>query len=60
MVTGTWTIVLALLLGAPPASAQDDDPALKQFYVANSAYNRKLYPVAISQFEDFLRKNGNS
>ena len=33
------------------------DPALDQYYVANAAFNRKLYPVAVSQFEAFLEKN---
>ena len=32
------------------------DPALDQYYVANAAFNRKLYPVAVSQFEATGRK----
>ncbi|MBG30477.1 MAG: hypothetical protein CMI31_10825 [Opitutae bacterium] len=54
--------ICLLLALAPlvPAQAQDkDDPALEQYFIANAAYNRKLYPVAIAQFEDFLKANGN-
>ena len=32
------------------------DTALDQYYVANAAFNRKLYPVAAGQFESFLEK----
>ena len=32
------------------------DAALDQYYVANAAFNRKLYPVAAGQFESFLEK----
>ena len=42
---------------AQPPAAKDDqnDPALEeQYYVANGAYNRKLYPVAIQQYQAFL------
>ncbi len=39
---------------APAPQAGAADPALEQYYVANAAYNRKLYPVAVSQFEAFL------
>ena len=35
------------------------DPALEEYFIANAAYNRKLYPVAVAQFESFLGKNGN-
>ena len=38
-------------------STPKKDPALDQYYVANAAFNRKLYPVAVSQFEAFLEKN---
>lgn len=34
-----------------------DDPALEQYFIANGAYNRKLYPVAITQYEEFLAKH---
>ena len=37
-------------------STTKKDPALDQYYVANAAFNRKLYPVAVSQFEAFLKK----
>lgn len=47
-----------LIVFSPPICAQDDDnktdPALEQYFVANGAYNRKLYPIAIQQFEEFL------
>ena len=38
-------------------STTKKDRALDQYYVANAAFNRKLYPVAVSQFEAFLEKN---
>ncbi len=56
--------LLLFLIPAHPALAQDepapadtgkDDPALEQYYVANGAYNRKLYPVAIQQYQAFLK-----
>ena len=37
----------------PPATGKTD-PTLEQYYVANGAYNRKLYPVAIQQYQAFL------
>ncbi|MCE9610937.1 MAG: tetratricopeptide repeat protein [Chthoniobacter sp.] len=56
------TAILALAVfvafGRPTARAEDD-PALEQYFVANAAYNRNLYPVAIPQFEGFLAKNPN-
>ncbi|MBT5690211.1 MAG: tetratricopeptide repeat protein [Opitutae bacterium] len=36
-----------------------DDPLLEQYFIANAAYNRKLYPVAIEQYKQFLQKNGS-
>ena len=39
-----------------PAPAQKD-PALEKYYVANGVYNRKLYPVAIQQYEAFLKEH---
>ena len=42
---------------AQEAPAAKDDPALEPYYVANGAYNRKLYPVAITQYEEFLAKH---
>jgi tetratricopeptide (TPR) repeat protein len=48
----------AALCISPALSAQDDkDPVLEEYYVANAAYNRKLYPVAIAQYESFLKKH---
>ena len=41
---------------AQPPAAKDgqNDPTLEQYYVANGAYNRKLYPIAIQQYQAFL------
>ena len=44
-------------LGSPKAEAADD-PELEKYFIANAAYNRKLYPVAIAQYQEFLQKNG--
>ena len=41
---------------APTEKVKKKDPALDQYYVANAAFNRKLYPVAAGQFESFLEK----
>ena len=35
-----------------PAS---EDPTAEKYYIGNSAYNRKLYPVAAAQYQAFLR-----
>ena len=51
-------LLFAMVCGSPPAQAKDD-PALEEYFIASAAYNRKLYPVAVAQFESFLRKNGN-
>ena len=51
-------LVLALGFGLSPLQAKDD-PALEEYFIANAAYNRKLYPVAVAQFESFLSKNRN-
>jgi tetratricopeptide (TPR) repeat protein len=49
---------LSLTLCLSAAWAQDEkDPALEEYFVANAAYNRKLYPVAIAQYESFLSKH---
>lgn len=51
------------LLTVPVSRGQDAakdsaaDAALEQYYIANGAYNRKLYPVAITQYEGFLEKH---
>mgnify|MGYP001180312418 FL=1 len=50
--------LLALWFGLSPLQGKDD-PALEEYFIANAAYNRKLYPVAVAQFESFLSKNGN-
>ena len=54
----TLLLLSAMVCGLPPAQAKDD-PALEEYFIASAAYNRKLYPVAVAQFESFLRKNGN-
>jgi tetratricopeptide (TPR) repeat protein len=51
-------LVLALGSGVSVVRAADD-PALEEYFIANAAYNRNLFPVAVSQFESFLSKNGN-
>ena len=50
-------LTLAITWHAPTQAA--DDPALEQFFIASAAYNRKLYPVAVAQFQGFLQKNGS-
>ena len=58
--------VAGILLAAPlspgqeaadPPAPEPEDPALEQYFIANGAYNRKLYPVAIAQYEEFLAKH---
>ncbi|MFP6874287.1 MAG: tetratricopeptide repeat protein, partial [Verrucomicrobiales bacterium] len=39
-------------------SEKKKDPALEQYFIATTAFNRKLYPVAVSQFEGFLEAHG--
>ncbi|MCP4849570.1 MAG: tetratricopeptide repeat protein, partial [Verrucomicrobiaceae bacterium] len=58
--TQRFSCILLALVGILPlqASAQDD-PALEPYFVANAAYNRKLYPVAVTQFQEFLQKHAN-
>lgn len=51
------SIFLATLV--PLAAQEEKDPALDLYFVANGAYNRKLYPAAIGGFEEFLKKHGN-
>ena len=51
--------ILSVLALLPMQSWAQDDPALDQYFVANAAYNRKLYPVAVTQFQDFLQKHAN-
>jgi len=50
--------LLALWFGLSPLQGKDD-PVLEEYFIANAAYNRKLFPVAVAQFESFLSKNGN-
>ncbi len=51
-------LTFSFIYTAPVPVQAADDPALEQYYVAAAAYNRKLYPVAIAQFKDFLQKHG--
>ena len=55
------TCLLLALAGLFPVSnvPAADDPVLEKYFVANAAYNRKLYPVAVSQYREFLQHNGN-
>ena len=43
----------------PPAQPESvkKDPALEKYFIATAAFNRKLYPVAVSQFEGFLEEH---
>ena len=52
-------LLMALVLTFPSTILAAEDVALDQYFVANAAYNRKLYPVAVSQFQTFLQKHGN-
>jgi len=57
--------ILFLLLGITviglipmnPASAQNQDEALKLYYSANALYNRKLYTLAAEEYESFIRQH---
>lgn len=54
--------ILSGFLAAPQARAQEeagDDPALKDYYLGNGSYNRKLYTVAITYYEAFLKAQAN-
>ena len=42
-----------------PLQEEAADPAMDLYYAANASYNRKLYPIAASQYEDFLKRYGN-
>jgi len=52
-------LLLAVVAILPLQAWAQDDPALDQYFVANAAYNRKLYPVAVTQFQEFLQKHAN-
>lgn len=52
----TGACCLLSLLFATPSQAQGKDPALDLYFLANGAYNRKLYPAAIGGFQEFLQK----
>jgi len=53
-------VLLIAILAPTSAFAQDAaDPALELYYAANASYNRKLYPIAVGQYQDFLKKHGN-
>ena len=52
-------LLMALVLTFPSTILAAEDAALDQYFVANAAYNRKLYPVAVTQFQAFLQKHGN-
>ena len=42
--------------GKPGTEPPRKDPALDLYFSANGLYNRKLYPLAARQFEEFLAK----
>ena len=50
-------LALASMNSTPVSLQAADDPLLEQYFIANAAYNRKLYPVAIQQYKSFLQKN---
>jgi TolA-binding protein len=52
------TAVCIGLLAPSPSLAQEkvNDPALGPYYAGNAAYNRKLYPIAVGKYEEFLAK----
>ena len=43
---------------AEQAQTGKKDPTLEKYFIATAAFNRKLYPVAVSQFEGFLEEHG--
>ena len=51
--------LMTLVLAFPSTILAAEDAALDQYFVANAAYNRKLYPVAVTQFQTFLQRHGN-
>lgn len=62
-----FALVMSVVLGggqpsvalAEPADQRAADPALDLYYAANASYNRKLYPIAATQYQDFLKRFGN-
>jgi tetratricopeptide (TPR) repeat protein len=50
---------LSPMIGGVNSIQAADDPLLEEYFIASAAYNRKLFPVAVAQFESFLSKNGN-
>jgi len=55
-----FLLVYLMLAMALPSWADDTaDPALDLYYSANATYNRKLYPIAVSQYDTFLKKYGD-
>ena len=55
---GCFYLTLGLISIFPSSMPAADDPLLEQYFIANAAYNRKLYPVAVEQYQQFLQKNG--
>lgn len=51
------SLCLSLCVSSSVLAQDEKDPVLEEYFVANAAYNRKLYPVAIGQYESFLKKN---
>jgi TolA-binding protein len=50
-------LTAAICVTSAAWAQNEKDPALEEYFVANAAYNRKLYPVAIGQYESFLKKH---
>ena len=51
----TYFITLLTTVNLWFLSSASADPALEKYFTANAAYNRKLYSVATTQFENFLK-----
>lgn len=52
-------LLLGLFTQTPQAEAQQNDPALKLYFVANGAYNRGAYTAAEASFSKFLQDYEN-
>lgn len=53
-----WALWAALVWALPLRAQEAADPALELYYSANAAYNRALYPIAITSYTDFLNRYG--
>lgn len=57
----TSLVLILLMFACASAYGEQDaaDPAMDLYYSANASYNRKLYPIAATQYEDFLKRYAN-